>query len=62
MKGKNAILGAVFGLLIGGPAILLSWATIISQRDSGIGIAFVWLIGWMVWGAILGLVLLRKKA
>lgn len=57
----KALHGAIMGLLIGGPAVLLAYTQVTSAVDQGTGPVILWIIGYVVWGAILGYILPKHK-
>ena len=49
------------GLLIGGPSTLLAYYMVRTAVDKGLWPIALWIIGWVIWGAILGVLLPKHK-
>lgn len=53
--------GAILGLLIGVPAVLVSYFVVNNAVSVGNWTIWAWMVGWIVWGAILGTILPKHK-
>lgn len=53
--------GAILGLLVGGPAVFVSYAVVDNAVSVGTWTIWAWIVGWVAWGAILGTVLPKHK-
>ena len=59
---RSWTIGALMGLLIGGPATLLSWRVVTSAVNRGSLPIIGWIFCWTLLGAVLGVLLLRSRA
>jgi hypothetical protein len=57
----RALHGALMGLLIGGPSTLLAYFMVRSVVDKGMWPIVLWIICWVAWGAVLGMILPKHK-
>ena len=53
--------GALMGLLIGGPATMLSYQVLHVAASSGSSKIYLFILGWIAWGAVLGRVMPKHK-
>lgn len=58
---NKTVHGALLGLLVGGPAAMVSLTVINNALSIGNYTIWLWIFGWMVWGAVLGTVLPKHK-